>query len=124
MEAGCDERDPRIAFGCRTAAVEQPVDNIKRKDKVFLRALGLAFLNYTVGGDARRNKPFFHYGSLGAALAFAHSAAHDYEQIRVLLIAIKCAVKAVAQHDGRQVSAYARTENDQNIRLLRLGSRF
>lgn len=29
MEAGCDERDPRIAFGCRTAAVEQPVDNIK-----------------------------------------------------------------------------------------------
>lgn len=59
MEAGCDERDPRIAFGCRTAAVKQPVDNIKRKDKVFLRALGLAFLNYTVGGYARRNKPFF-----------------------------------------------------------------
>ena len=29
MEAGCDERDPRIAFGCRTAAVKQPVDNIK-----------------------------------------------------------------------------------------------
>ena len=29
MEAGCDERDPRAAFGCRTAAVEQPVDNIK-----------------------------------------------------------------------------------------------